>query len=146
MLELCTYLPMWFIFPMLMKSMGTMVWYILTTKNQIIRSTYNDIRTQDFISQKFRAYKISFNTEKTEVRRLFSKFFTANSLFWEYLGVVCFRPKNQCFLQEKDPATLSYEQGTHSAKIVPIVWLEIAKMPPKISAQFVCPSPKVSNF
>ena len=83
---------------------------------------------------------------KTEVRRLFSKFFTANILFWEYLGVVCFRPKNHRFLQEKDPATLSHEQGTHSAKIVPIVWLEIAKMPPKISAQFVCPSPKVSNF
>ena len=35
---------------------------------------------------------------KTEVRRLFSKFFTANILFWEYLGVVCFRPKNQKFL------------------------------------------------
>ena len=35
---------------------------------------------------------------KTEVRRLFSKFFTANILFWEYLGVVCFRPKNQPFL------------------------------------------------
>ena len=88
----------------------------------------------------------SFKAPKTEVRRLFSKFFTANILFWEYLGVVCFRPKNQCFLQEKDPATLSHEQGAHSAKTVPIVWLEIAKMPPKISAQFVCPSPKVSNF
>jgi hypothetical protein len=35
---------------------------------------------------------------KTEVRRLFSKFFTANILFWEYLGVVCFRPRNQRFL------------------------------------------------
>ena len=87
-----------------------------------------------------------FRTPKTEVRRLFSKFFTANILFWEYLGVVCFRPKNQFFLLEKDPATLSHEQWTHSAKIVPIVWLEIAKMPSKISAQFVCPSPKVSNF
>ena len=30
---------------------------------------------------------------------------------------------------------------------IPIVWLEIAKMPHRqISAQFVCPSPKVSNF
>ena len=69
-------------------------------------------------------------------------------LYGQYLilGVVCFRPKNQRFLQEKYPTTLSHEQGTHSAKIVPIVWLKIAKMPPKISAQFVCPSPKVSNF
>ena len=69
-------------------------------------------------------------------------------LYGQYLilGVVCFRPKKQHFLQEKDPATLSHEQGTHGAKKVPIVWLEIAKMPPKISAQFVCPSPKVSNF
>ena len=38
------------------------------------------------------------NAPKTEVRRLSSKFFTANILFWEYLGVVCFRPKNQRFL------------------------------------------------
>ena len=35
---------------------------------------------------------------KTEVRRLFSKFFTADILFWEHLGVVCFRLKNQHFL------------------------------------------------
>ena len=55
-------------------------------------------------------------------------------------------PKTNVFCRKKDPATLSHEQGTHSAKIVPIVWLEIAKMPPQISAQFVCPSPKVSNF
>jgi len=27
---------------------------------------------------------------KTEVWRLFSKFFTANILFWEHLGVICF--------------------------------------------------------
>ena len=35
---------------------------------------------------------------KTEVRTLFHEFFTANILFWEDLGVVCFRPKNQSFL------------------------------------------------
>ena len=35
---------------------------------------------------------------KTEVRTLFHKFFTANILFWEDLGVACFRPKNQSFL------------------------------------------------
>ena len=35
---------------------------------------------------------------KTEVRTLFHKFFMANILFWEYLGVICFRPKNQSFL------------------------------------------------
>ena len=82
----------------------------------------------------------------TEVRTLFLKFFTAHILFWEYLGVVCFRPKNQSFLLEKEPATLSHGQGTHSAKIVLIVWPEIPQMPHKIPAQFVCPSPKVSNF
>ena len=38
------------------------------------------------------------NSQETEVRRLFSEFFTANILFWEYLGVVCFRSKNQRFL------------------------------------------------
>ena len=34
----------------------------------------------------------------------------------------------------------------HGAKIVLIVWPEIPQMSHKISAQFVCPSPKVSNF
>ena len=34
---------------------------------------------------------------KTEVLTLIHKFFTANILFWEDLGVVCFRPKNQNF-------------------------------------------------
>ena len=37
-------------------------------------------------------------TPKTEVRTLFSKFCTAHILFWEYLGVICFRPKNKSFL------------------------------------------------
>ena len=37
-------------------------------------------------------------TRKTEVRTLFHNFFTANILFWEDLGFVCFRPKNQSFL------------------------------------------------
>ena len=37
-------------------------------------------------------------------------------------------------------------QGTHSAKTVLAVWPKIPKIPQKISAQFVCPSPKVSNF
>ena len=35
---------------------------------------------------------------KTEVQTLFHIFFTANILFWEDLGVVCFRLKNQSFL------------------------------------------------
>ena len=29
---------------------------------------------------------------------VFPKFFTANILFWEHLGIICFRPKNQSFL------------------------------------------------
>ena len=70
----------------------------------------------------------------------------AHFLFWEDLGVVCFGHKNQSFLKEIDTATLSDGQGTHSANIVLIVWPEIPQMPHKISAQFVCPSPKVSNF
>ena len=41
---------------------------------------------------------------------------------------------------------LSHEQGAHSDKIELIVWPEIPQMPHKISAQFVCGSPKVSNF
>ena len=31
-------------------------------------------------------------------------------------------------MQEKDPTTLSHEQGTRSAKIVQIVWLEITNL------------------
>ena len=50
------------------------------------------------------------------------------------------------FLLEREPATLFHEQGTHSDKIELIVWPEIPQMSHKISAQFVCPSPKVSNF
>ena len=45
-----------------------------------------------------------------------------------------FRPKNQSFLWEREPATLPHGQGTHSAKIVLIVWPEIPQMPHKISA------------
>ena len=60
-----------------------------------------------------------------------------------YLWVICFRPEDQSFLQEKEPDTFFYGQGTHSAKIVLIVWPKIPQMPQKISAQFVCPSPKV---
>ena len=68
-------------------------------------------------------------------------------LFWEYLGVMyMFQTYKPFFLQEKEPATLSHGQVTHSAKIALIVWPEIPQMPHKISAQFVCPCPKVSNF
>ena len=38
------------------------------------------------------------DSPKTEVWRLFSKFFMANILFWEHLRVTCFRAKNQIFL------------------------------------------------
>ena len=50
------------------------------------------------------------------------------------------------FFVEREPATFFQGQGTHSAKIVLIVWPEIPQMPHKISSQFVCPGPKVSNF
>ena len=62
------------------------------------------------------------------------KFFTANILFWEHLGVICFRPKKQSVLYEREPATFSHRQGTHSAKIVLIVWPEI-QFQPNLSAQ-----------
>jgi hypothetical protein len=51
------------------------------------------------------------------------------------LGVICFRPKNQSFLQEKEPATFSHGQGTHSANILLRVWPKIPQMPQNISAQ-----------
>ena len=38
---------------------------------------------------------------RRRIRTLFPKFFTAHILFWEYLGVVCFRPKNQSFFVGK---------------------------------------------
>ena len=38
---------------------------------------------------------------KTEVWRLSSKFFMANILFWEHLGVICFSHENQSFFVEK---------------------------------------------
>ena len=47
-------------------------------------------------------------TPKAEVRTLFSKFCTAHILLWEYLGVICFRPKNLKFFVERGPATLSH--------------------------------------
>ena len=62
---------------------------------------------------------------------LLSKFFTANILFWEHLGVLCFRPKNQ---EEREPATFSHGHGTHNANIVLIGWPEISQMTHKISA------------
>ena len=37
---------------------------------------------------------------KTEVWTLFPKFFTANILFWKYLGVMCFRPNLSAKAQE----------------------------------------------
>ena len=62
-----------------------------------------------------------------------------------YFGSI-FRHKNQSFVQEKEPATLSHGEGTHSAKIVLTVWPKIPQMPQNISAQFIRPSPKVSKF
>ena len=38
------------------------------------------------------------------------------------------------------------DKGLTLPKIVPIIWPQIPKMSQKISAQFVCPSPKVSDF
>ena len=75
-----------------------------------------------------------------------NKFFTANILFLEHLGVICFRPKKQSFLQEKASATFSYGQGTHSTKMMLIVWPKISQMPQKMLTHFVCPSPKVFKF
>ena len=63
---------------------------------------------------------------------------------WE-LYVLDLKTKVFC-RKEKEPATFSHGQGTHSTKIVLIVWPEIAQMPNKFSAQFVCPSPKILNF
>ena len=59
---------------------------------------------------------------------------------------ICFRPINQSFLLKREPAILSHGQWTHCAKVELIVWPEIPQMSHKISAHFVCPSPKVSNF
>ena len=47
---------------------------------------------------------------------------------------------------KEQPCTLSDGQGTHSAKLGAVVWPKIPQMPPIFSAQFVCPSPKVSDF
>ena len=38
--------------------------------------------------------------------------------------------------KENQPATFSNGQGTHSAKIVIVVWPEMPRMPHKILAQF----------
>ena len=84
--------------------------------------------------------------QRRKCERCLPNFFTANIWFWEHLGVICFRPKNQSFLLEKEPATFSHGHRTHSAKVLLIVWPEIPQMPHKISAQFGCLSPKVSNF
>ena len=53
------------------------------------------------------------------------------------------------FLQEKDQAKLSHEQGTHSNKIGganSIVWLEIAKIPPKFQPNLSAQAQKFRIF
>ena len=51
------------------------------------------------------------------------------------------------FCRKKNQLHFPMDKGlTHSAKIVLIVWPKIPQMPQKISAQFVCPSSKVSDF
>ena len=47
----------------------------------------------------------------TEVWTLFPKFFTANILFWEYLGVMCFRPKNQRFCRKENQLHFPMNKG-----------------------------------
>ena len=68
----------------------------------------------------------------------------ANIIFGIYLGFICVSPENQSFLQEKQPNM--YIQGTHSAKVVLIVWPKTPQMTQKIAAQNVCPSPKAQDF
>ena len=46
----------------------------------------------------------------------------------------------------KQSNTQNQGQGTHSAKMGAVAQLKIPQMPPKFSAQFFCPSPKVKNF
>ena len=82
----------------------------------------------------------------TDMWRLLRKFFTANIIFRSYLRVVCFRTENQSFLQKKESNTQNDGQETHSAKMGAVVRPKIPQMPPKFSAQFVCPSPKVWDF
>ena len=51
-------------------------------------------------------------------------------------------PKTNVFCRKK----IQLHFPMNKRLTVPIIWLEIPKIPPKISAQFVCPSPKFSNF
>ena len=65
--------------------------------------------------------------------------FTPNSLrpisyFGSIWELYVLDQKTKVFLLEKEPFTLSHGQGTHSAKIVLIVWMKIPKMAPKILA------------
>ena len=53
--------------------------------------------------------------------------------------------KTRVFCRKKNSYIFLWK-GTHSAKKVLIVQPKILQMPQKSSAQFVCPSPKVSNF
>ena len=82
------------------------------------------------------AFSQESSTPTTDVWMLFPKFFTANIIFGSYLGVVCFRPEKL-----KQPNTQNHGQGTYSARTA-----ENTRKPPKFSAQFVCPSPKVWDF
>ena len=61
------------------------------------------------------------------------------SCIWE---LYVLDPKNNVCCKKKIQLHFPMNKGL----TVPIVWLETAKIPHKISAQFVCPSPKVSNF
>ena len=93
---------------------------------------------------------LSLKAPTTDMWWLPPKFFTANIIFGINLGFICFRPEIQSFFCKKNqPNTQNHEQGTHSAKmdtVYTVVWPKIPKMPLHISAQFVCPSPKVWDF
>ena len=43
----------------------------------------------------------------------------------------------------KTTKSIFYGQGTHSAKVVLIVWPKIPQLPQNLSVQFVCSSPKL---
>ena len=82
---------------------------------------------------------------KTEVRRLLSKFFTANILFWEYLGVVCFRPKN-LFCKKKIQLHFPMNKGLTVPKQCQQFGWKQPKCPPKFQPNLSAQAQKFRIF
>ena len=85
-------------------------------------------------------FDIGFNHQRRKCERCSLRTISYFGSIWE-LYDLDLKTKGFCGKENQ-----LHGQGTHSAKIVVIVWPQKPHMPFKLSAQFVCPSPKALKF